>query len=147
MKSENNPAELSYFRLSLIEFLHESHPELCTDERFISSRSEAACEAYEQAARDGYDHSGARTIANEVLFRGLHFSKHDTLVHILWNEFSDRIDPDRAKAFALTLQPECEAVFAKYPLSENFAYTPEFELMYTELTGTVSIYLQEHELQ
>ncbi|OAV65181.1 hypothetical protein Barb4_03540 [Bacteroidales bacterium Barb4] len=38
-------------------------------------------------------------------------------------------------------------VFAKYPLSDDFAYEPEFELLYTELTGTISIYLEEHEFQ
>jgi hypothetical protein len=89
---------------------------------------------------DGSHSIEAEEQANTVLFQGLHFSKHDTLATILWNEFAN-IEPEEAKAFAIDILPECEAVFAKYPLSDDFAYNPLFELLYTELTGTISIYL------
>ncbi|MDR3339880.1 MAG: DUF1896 domain-containing protein, partial [Candidatus Symbiothrix sp.] len=41
MNSKNIP-DLSYYRLSLIAFLHESHPERLQDNSFISARSNAA---------------------------------------------------------------------------------------------------------
>ncbi|GHT08371.1 hypothetical protein AGMMS49525_17560 [Bacteroidia bacterium] len=43
--------------------------------------------------------------------------------------------------------PECESVFSHYPLSADFENEPEWDLLYTELTGTIVIYLEGHELQ
>ena len=145
--SSKNTTDISYFRLSLIQFLHESHPELSSNNKFISSRSEAAAEIYEQTIKNGNDQFNAVEYANEVLFRDLHFSKHDTLVTILWNEFADTVPQSSAKELAVELLPECETIFAKYTLSNDFAYSPEFDLLYTELTGKISIYFDEHGLQ
>lgn len=147
MNNKNDVRDISYFTLSLVDFLRESHPERLSDNEFIDSRSEAAAEAYEQAVRNGYGYIDAVEYANEVLFRNLHFSKYNTLVNILWNEFADVIEPDKAKTFAINILPECEAVFVNYPLSADFEYEPEWDLLYTELTGTISIYLEEHGLQ
>jgi hypothetical protein len=59
----------------------------------------------------------------------------------------DEVPEDEAKDLALKLLPECEAVFAQYPLSDGFADESEYELLYTELTGTIALYLESHELQ
>ena len=83
-------------------------------------------------------------IANKVLFANLHFSKYDTIVTILWNEFEDEVPQGSAKALAFQLLPVCEEVFVKYPLSDDFAFEPEFDNLYTELTGTILIWLDEH---
>jgi hypothetical protein len=148
MNSKNKHApDISYFRLSLMDFLRESHPERLKDRRFIISCTDAATEAYEQAIRSGDLPAEAIEEANAVLYLGLHFSKHDTLVNILWNEFADEVPEDEAKAFAIKLLPECEAVFAQYPLSDDFAYEPEYNLLYTELTGTIALYIESHGIQ
>jgi hypothetical protein len=148
MNSKNSHApDISYFRLSLMDFLRESHPERLKDNRFILDCADAATEAYEQAIRNGYTPVQAAEQANAVLFRGLHFSKHDTLVNILWNEFPDEVPEDEAKYMAMKLLPECESVFAQYPLSDGFADEPEYDLLYTELTGVIALYLESHELQ
>jgi hypothetical protein len=147
MNSKNNIPDISYFRLSLMDFLRESHPERLKDRRFILASTDAATEAYEQAIRHGDSPIQAAEQANAILFRNLHFSKHDTLKNILWNEFADEVPEDTAKDWAMKLLPECETVFAKYPLSNDFAYEPEYELLYTELTGTIALYLESHELQ
>ena len=147
MNSKNNSApDISYFHLSLMAFLQESHPERLDDNRFILSCADAATQIYEQAILSGDTPEEAIEQANAVLFNGLHFSKHDTLVNILWNEFANEIPEDEAKKMAMKLLPECESVFAEYPLSDNFAYEPEYELLYTELTGTIALYLESHEL-
>ena len=125
-----------------MDFLKESHPERLKDNRFIIACTDAATEAYEQAIRSGDTPLEAVEQANAVLFEGLHFSRHDTLVSVLWNEFPDEIPEDDAKDFAIKLLPECEEVFAKYPISDNFAYEPEYELLYTELTGTIALIIE-----
>jgi hypothetical protein len=136
--------DISYFRLSLTDFLRESHPERLRDNRLIIACTDAATEAYEQAIRSCSTPDEAIDRANAVLFRGLHFSKHDTLVNILWNEFAAEVPEEKANDLAIKLLPECEPVFAGYPLSDGFAYEPEYELLYTELTGTIALYLESH---
>jgi hypothetical protein len=142
MNSKNYPADLSYFRFSLLAFLKESHPQLLHDEKFIAARADAALTVYEQAVRNGDNPLEAGEQANKILFVGLHFSKHDTLKNILWNEFSEEVPEAAAPLLAIRLLPECESVFARYPLSDDFAYSPEYEMLYTELIGTILICLE-----
>jgi hypothetical protein len=134
--------DLNYYKLSLQEFLQNSHPHLLDDDELITARADLAAEAYEQAIRSGNNQVGASEEANEVLFAGLHFSKHDTLVNILWNEFSNEIPEDEAKSFAIEILPECEPIFDSYSLSDEFAYSHEYELLYTELTGTIALIIE-----
>ena len=147
MHNKNTPANLSYFRLSLLAFLNESHPHLINDERFISARVEIALDAYEQTVKSGNNPFEATHSANEVLFFGLHFSKHDLLKTILWNEFANEIPEDEAMETAIKLLPECESVFAQYTLSDDFAYSPEYDMLYTELTGAIALYLENYGIQ
>jgi hypothetical protein len=148
MNSKNSHApDISYFRLSLMDFLRESHPERQNDDRFIATRAHIATETYMQAVLNGGNSIEADEQAHRILFQGLYFSKHDTLVNILWNEFADEIPEEEAKTLAIKLLPECEPVFARYPLSDGFADEPEYDLLYTELTGIIALYLASHELQ
>jgi hypothetical protein len=136
--------DLSYYKLSLLDFLRESHPHLVDDDSFVNTRAALAAETYEDAIKNGYNHLGAGEQASQVLFDGLHFSKHDTLVEVLWNEFSAVVPPEQAKDLAIKLLPECEDVFSQYSLFDDFAYGSEFDNLYTELTGAVAIYLEQH---
>lgn len=141
---ENQPQELSYFRLSLLSFLRESHPELANDTDFITVRGDSAAEAYSETVRSGLSHDVAAEVANKVLFENLRFSKYDTLVTVLWNEFENEVPQGSAKSLALQLLPVCEEVFAKYPLSDDFAFDTQFDSLYTEITGTILIWLDEY---
>jgi hypothetical protein len=144
--NSNNIPDISYFRLSLMAFLRESHPERLKDNRFILSLADAATDIYAQAILNGDTPEEAIEQANAALFDGLQFSKHNTLVNILWNEFSNEVPEDDAKEMAMKILPECESVFAQYSLSDAFAYEPEYELLYTELTGTIAILIENGEL-
>ena len=52
-----------------------------------------------------------------------------------------------AKDFAIKLLPKVEPIFSKYKLEGEFAFSPGFNGLYTELTGELSIWVEEHELQ
>ncbi|NDP20028.1 MAG: DUF1896 domain-containing protein [Paludibacter sp.] len=148
MKNTNKQSvELSYYRLTLQSFLLESHPELAANAEFIAARGDLAAETYSQVIKDGYTPSQAEEFANEVLYKDLNFSKHDTLVNILWNEFADEVPQGSAKKLARQLLPVCEVIFAKYSLTDDFAYELQFDQLYTELTGTIVLWLEDHELQ
>jgi len=146
MKKNIDSVKLSYYRLTLQSFLKESHPELADDAELIENRGDLAAQTYSQALLDGHSHDQAEALSNEVLYKGLYFSKHDTIVNVLWNEFNLEVPQGSAKNLAQKLLAFCEDVFAKYPISDEFAYEPEFNQLYTELTGTIVIWMEEHEL-
>jgi hypothetical protein len=147
MNKNIEPVELSYYRLTLQSFLRESHPELANDAEFIASRGNLAAQTYSQSIKSGQSPNHAEALASEVLYKGLYFSKHDTIVNVLWNEFNKEVPQGSAKNMAQKLLAYCESIFAKYVLSDDFAYEPEFNELYTELTGTIVIWMEEHELQ
>lgn len=146
-QSGQQPQELSYYRLLLLSFLKESHPELAGDSDFIAARADSAAEEYSESIRSGSTHDAAAESANQVLFAGLHFSQYDVIVTVLWNEFSDEVPQGSAKTLALQLLPVCEEVFSKYPLSDDFQFEPAFDNLYTEITGTILIWLDENGIQ
>ncbi len=143
----NSFQELSWFKLSLLHFLYESHPELTDDADLLHTRSDLASKTYSEAVKNGHKQQEAEELALKDLYRGLHFSKHDTLVTILWNEFSREVPMGLAKEFAIELLPKVRHVFSKYKLDDEFAFSPNFNGLYTELTGAISIWLEDHELQ
>lgn len=138
--------DFSYFKLSLLAYLKESHPNLVEDDKFVQARADEALEVYTSAIEEGYIATTAQELANEVLFKGLLFSKHDLLVSVLWSEFPDIIAQSEAKEFAIQIEKETEIVFSKYYLSDEFDYSPEYDNLYTELTGFIDIWLEENEL-
>jgi hypothetical protein len=143
----NSYQELSWFKLSLLHFLYESHPELTGDTDLLNTRSDLASKTYSEAIKNGHNQQEAEELAIKDLYRGLHFSKHDTLVTILWNEFYREVPMGLAKDFAIKLLPKVDHVFSKYKLNDEFAFSPDFRGLYTELTGTISTWLEDHELQ
>jgi hypothetical protein len=120
---------------------------MVSDRKFIAARTEAALDVYEKAVLNGDNPQEAGEQANKVLFEGLYFSRYDTVKNIFWNEFSKEIPEEEAASWAILLLPECENVFARYSLSDDFACEPEYDLLYTELTGVIALYLESHELQ
>ena len=131
--------EFSYYRLRLESYLKDYHPERLADEAFIRDRSDAAAQAYEDAFRQGYPIFEAGHIATEVLFEGLHFSPYYTLEQIIENEFANTIPSDRIEAFALRLlqSDAIRETIAKYAPGDDFDGSPEYDQLYTELTGVI----------
>ena len=133
----------SYYELSLLSFLRESHPEKADDITFIKERAAAASEAYAEAFDTGASLAECIGIANKTLYAGLHFSHHDTISSVLWNEFSAEVPLEAVRETAIRLRPILEAIFTKYSISDEFAYMPEYNSLYTEITGFVQLKLEE----
>jgi hypothetical protein len=139
--------ELSYFSLRLQELLNISFPELSGDQLFISRRSRLAANAYTEAFTSGNTVEQCTEIALYILFEGLYFSRFDTVFQVVCNEFDTRMADEELRPFTLKMLPVCETVFANYKLTDDFAYTTEFNLLYTELTGTIAIWIEDNGLQ
>lgn len=54
---------------------------------------------------------------------------------------------EELRPFSLRMFPVCEPVFVNYKLTDDFAYTLDFDRLYTELTGTIAIWIEENGLQ
>ena len=136
--------ELSYFRLKLENYLSEHFPELLGDKPFITARADEALSTYCDSVAQGFSHPEAESMANEVLHRGLHFSKYDTLVSVLENEFEKELPsplPERLTPMLLK-NKAVQSVFDKYELANDFGASPEYEKLYTELTGTIVLLIE-----
>lgn len=137
------PQELSYFRLSLLSYLRDSHPHLAINAAFISARGDSAAEAYSATIKNGQTHDRAGEMANEILYAGLLFSPYKTIVRILRTEFEKEVDSALAEELAKELLQKLDIIFKKYHLSDGFIDTPEYDLLYTELTGAIQIILED----
>ena len=136
--------ELSYFRLKLENYLGEHFPEMLSDNQFITARADEALTTYCDAVAQSFSHLEAESMASEVLYRELHFSKYDTLVSVLENEFEKELPsplPERLTPMLLK-KKAVQSVFDKYELTDDFGATPEYEKLYTELTGTIVLLIE-----
>lgn len=168
MNVKDKPTELSYYGLYLLNYLKESHPDKAEDAGFVAQRAEDAAGAYEQARREGYPPEGAHELAMTALLKDLHFSKHDTLRDVLETEFEGEISEADIPATVNKLLPLLDNVFSIYALTDEFGYaaipaalgkesehsfhslardfaqSPDYDLLYTELTGAVALYLEAY---
>ena len=142
-----NQKELSYFTLRLRELLLNSFPELAWNSGFIEERSRWAATAYENAFMSGYPVAHCDQISDGILFEGLGFSRFDTVFRVVYNEFDRIMADEELRPFAMKMLTVCEAVFQQYVLTEDFADSPGYDLLYTELTGTIQIWIEENGLQ
>lgn len=144
-KKSQEAAGLSYYGLYLLHHLQTNRFEQATDIAFIRERADRAAEAYEQARLEGYPAEGAQELAMKVLMEGLRYSKYAILREVVENEFTDEVPETERESFTKKLLPLVGNVFSIYDLSDdNFALSPDYDLLYTELTGAVVLYLEEY---
>ena len=145
---QKNKQELSYFRLKLRSYMSEHHPEKLQDTEFITTRADMALTAYCDAVAQGFSHLEAQSIASEVLYQGLHFSKYDTLVSVLENEFERELPaPLPEKLVPILLSNKAiQATFDKFGLTDTLASDEQYGRLYTELTGTIVLLIESNNL-
>ena len=136
--------EPSYLRLKLEAYLGDHFPERVNENTFVTARADEALAAYCDAIAQGFSYPEAEVMASEVLYQGLHFSKYDTLVSVLENEFEKELPsplPERLTPILLK-NKAVQSVFDKYELTDDFGASPEYEKLYTELTGTIVLLIE-----
>ena len=143
---ENNKQELSYFRLKLKSYMSEHHPERLKDTEFITARADMALRAYCDAVAQGFSYLEAETMASEVLYQGLHFSK--SLVSVLENEFERELPAPLPEKLApiLLSNKAVQATFDKFGLTDTLASDEQYDRLYTELTGTIVLLIESNNL-
>ena len=147
-KKNEGQTDFSYYGLYLLDYLRTNRFEQATDEVFIRERADRADRAagtYEWARLEGYPAAGAQELAMNTLLEGLHYSKYAILREVVENEFADDVPEAKRESFTRKLLPLVGNVFLIYDLSDdNFALSPDYDLLYTELTGAVVLYIEEY---
>lgn len=142
------PAELSYYGLYLLDYLRKYHPDKVIDTEFITGREEAASETFEKERAAGSTVEAAQEEAMRVLLEGLHFSPYALLLEVVENEFADEVEASDREAFCREIFPHLKNLLGGYDTPDDtFALSPEHDLLYTELTGTVMLYLESYGIQ
>lgn len=121
-----------WFRTRLDYYLRERHPQLQYRAQLLDRRSAVAADLYRRICDAGGSAECALRLADRSLFRGLLFSKFDTIDLILANDFPD-IPEDQRRTVARALLTPCEPIFAGYALGDDFASRPEFRQLKAEL--------------
>ena len=78
----------------------------------------------------------------------MHFSKYDTLVSVLENEFDKELPaplPQRLAPILLS-NKAVQATFAKFGLTDELSASEQYDRLYTELTGTVVLLIESNNL-
>nr|WP_087880617.1 DUF1896 domain-containing protein [Parabacteroides timonensis] len=144
-KKNEGQTDFSYYGLYLLDYLRNNKFEQASDAAFIRERADRAAETYERARLDGYPAEGAQELAMNTLLGGLHYSKYAILREVVETEFADDVPEEKRESFIIRLLPPVDAVFSIYDLSDdNFALSPDYDLLRTELTGAVMLYIDEY---
>lgn len=145
MKQKNEQTELSYYGLYLLKHLRDNHFPQANDSDFSDERAEVAARTYEQARRDGQSATNAHELAMAVMTKGLNLSKWNVLHDVVENEFAFEVADDKTEAFVEKLLPLVDPVFSIYDLADDgFADSPDYDFLYTELTGAVALYIEDY---
>lgn len=134
----------TFYRRRLVAFLRERHPHLVHADRLIETRSQKAAEVFRRSKLAGQTTTKASAEADRVLYRGLIFSKFDTLRCILATEFPD-ISETRQRALAQEIGPYCAEVFGRYTLDDQLVERSEYNHLIVELIDAVRTYFDVNE--
>ena len=86
----NTQKELSWFKLSLLHFLYESHPELIEDTNLLNSRGELAAETYSEAITNGHNHQEAEELIQRASFFKTRYAGDNSLERVFRNSPNGR---------------------------------------------------------
>lgn len=133
----------TWFAERLQTFLHDQHPQLENRNRFIDRRSRHAAETYGASIAFGNTPEAALRHAETTLFRGLLFSKFDTLCLILATDHP-AIPEKQLRDVAVRLLCVCEPIFAEYTLNDEFAATAAFRQLKTDLRQSIRSWFEDN---
>ncbi|KAA4200931.1 DUF1896 domain-containing protein [Bacteroides ovatus] len=135
--------ELSYFEMTLLLYLKESHPHIAGDKELVQMRADEAAGSYERAIRDGLSVTQALELADTVLYQDFRFSRFDTVFEVV-SEWFPEVRPEKRAGFCLKVLSPAEIVFSKYPIDDRFESSPSYHTLTVELTGFIQFYIEQY---
>lgn len=138
--------EISYFKSRLQERLENSFPEFVNDKDLIDQRSRWAKNAYDGVFQAGNPIEECEQYADNILFENLYFSKFDTIYDVVTREFDNLMLEEELRPFTLKMLKFCNPLFDNYKLSDDFAYTYDYDKLCEEIKNAIAHWTEEHGL-
>lgn len=135
-----------WFRQRLERFLAERHPQRHIRHSNIAVRSRRAYELYANRIRDGGSETMACREADEVLFRGLLFSKYDTVNLILATDYPE-FGRHQRHDLTLKLLRIFSQLFRQYRFGDDYAGRDEYREFRHLLRRRIRQWLQENSIK
>ena len=132
-----------WIRERLRHFLEVRHPPRQFHRAMIERRSRLAFESYTQSLSCGASIGQAVRAADKVLFRGLLFSKYDT-VHLIFATDFPLIPENQRQEIALRLVRICAPIFRIYNPKDDFAESREFRQLKEDLRICIRNWIDEN---
>ncbi|AZA92897.1 DUF1896 family protein [Chryseobacterium nematophagum] len=137
--------DVTYYKERLQNLLSNSFPELVPNTALIEQRSQWAKIVYDGAIRSGSSIEQCEYYTDHILFEKFHFSKFETVSNIINNNFGNLMKHDELKSFSLKMLKLCAPIFDKYELSDDFAYTYDFDKLCMEITASILSWINQYE--
>lgn len=138
--------DASYYKERLQHLLNNSFPELVPDTTLLDQRSQCAKTVYDGAMKSGNSIEQCEYYADHILFEKFHFSKFETVSNIINNNFGNLMKHNELEPFSLKMLKLYAPLFDKYELSDDFAYTYDFDKLCMEITASILSWINEHEV-
>ncbi|PJJ67315.1 DUF1896 family protein [Chryseobacterium geocarposphaerae] len=138
--------DISYYRERLQNLLNSGFPELVHDNVLIEQRSKQAKIVYDGAIKSGCSIQQCEFYADHILFEKFHFSKYETVLDIVTKNFANLMRYDELEHFSMKMLKLCIPLFDKYDLSDDFAYTYDYDKLCMEITTLIITWVSESEL-
>jgi len=135
-----------WFRQRLERFLAERHPQRHIRHSTIAARSSRAYELYTNRIRDGGSEAAACREADEILFRGLLFSKFDTVNLMLATDYSE-LGRRQRHELTLKLLRTFAPLFRQYRFGDDYAERNEYREFWRLLRKRIRQWIQENEIE
>ncbi len=136
--------ELPNYTDFLYDYLSVNYPEIAFDRQFIHDRNILAQETFLSTMEKCNDYDLANELAIDVLLKDYKFSKFYCVLDVLFDEYQALFAKDILNSFALQFMPECEVIFGKYKLSDDFLRQPALMDLKHELKSFIRNKMNEY---
>ncbi len=140
MKKLDLPNYTDFFH----DYLSVNYPQIASNRQFIHDRNILAQETFLSTMKKCNDYDLANELAIDVLLKDYKFSKFYCVLDVLFDEYQALFSKDILNSFALQFMPDCEAIFGKYKLSDDFLRQPALMDLKRELTSFIRDKMNEY---
>ena len=136
--------ELPNYTDFFYDYLSVNYPQIAFDRQFIHDRIILAQETFLSTMEKCNDYDLANELAIDVLLKDYKFSKFYCVLDVLFDEYQALFSKDILNSFALQFMPECEVIFGKYKLSDDFLRQPALMDLKRELKSFIRDKMNEY---
>lgn len=148
MKQNKDPMGPDYYRLYLTRHLREHFFPQATNEKFITERSEEACDTFQSLRLQGRSIPVAQELAMRTLLNGLYVSRYDILYSVVEENMELRLPEEYWPDFTIHLLTvkSLHDILDRYEVNGNFLDRETHQPMLNELLGEISEILDSYGL-